>query len=100
MLLRSSALFAALAVTSFAQNQPAQNPGSEKTPDRAQAYYHYALAHNYEELATLYGRSEYVARAIDEYKLAIAADPSSEYLNAGLAELYARTNRIKDAVTE
>jgi tetratricopeptide (TPR) repeat protein len=100
MFLRTSALFAALAVTSFAQNQPAQNQTPEKAPDRAQAYYHYALAHNYEELATLYGRSEYISRAIDEYKLAIAADPSSEYLNAGLAELYARTNRIKDAVTE
>ena len=100
MLLRISALLTALAVASFAQNQPAGTPSPEKTPDRAQAYYHYALAHNYEELATLYGRSEYISRAIEEYKLAIAADPSSEYLNAGLAELYARTNRIKDAVTE
>jgi tetratricopeptide (TPR) repeat protein len=103
--LLSAAVPAAIAQTAApanqnpAPNQPASNQPAP-TPDRAASYYHYSLAHNYEELATLYGRSEYVTRAIEEYKLAIASDPTSEYLNAGLAELYARTNRIKDAVTE
>jgi tetratricopeptide (TPR) repeat protein len=93
-------LLSAAAVAQSAAPAPNQNQAPAKTPDRAAAYYHYSLAHNYEELATLYGRSEYVTRAIEEYKLAIQNDPSSEYLNAGLAELYARTNRIRDAVTE
>src|SRR5205814_9090542 len=31
---------------------------------------------------------------------AIDADPTSEYLTSGLAELYAKTGRIKDAVIE
>ncbi len=54
----------------------------------------------YEEMVAMYGRSEYVTKAIEEYRLAIENDPSSEFLNAGLAELYARTGRIRDAVTE
>ncbi len=37
---------------------------------------------------------------MDEYQQAIDADPNSEFLNAGLAELYAKTGRIRDAVTE
>jgi tetratricopeptide (TPR) repeat protein len=47
-----------------------------------------------------YGRSDLVNKAIDEYRQAIAADPTSEYLSAGLAELYSRTGRIRDAVSE
>ena len=54
----------------------------------------------YEEMMAIYGRSEYATKAIEEYRLAIAADPSSEFLNSALAELYARTGRIRDAVME
>src|SRR5215467_13790998 len=73
---------------------------SVKTPDKAAAYYHFMMAHMYEEMVSMYGRSEYANKAIDEYRLAIENDPTSDYLNAGLAELYARTGRIKDAVLE
>jgi len=48
----------------------------------------------------MYGRSDLAGKAIDEYRLAIEADPTSEYLTAGLAELYAKTGRIRDAVLE
>ena len=48
----------------------------------------------------MYGRADYANKAIDEYRLAIENDPSSDYLNAGLAELYAKTGRIRDAVLE
>ena len=54
----------------------------------------------YEEMVAMYGRSEYANKAIEEFRLAIENDPSSEYLNAGLAELYAKTGRIRDAVLE
>jgi len=67
-------------------------------PDRANAYYHFTLAHTYEEMATTYGRPEYATRAIEEYKLALNADPNSPYLNNGLAELYFKTGRVRDAV--
>ncbi|HZD96341.1 MAG TPA: tetratricopeptide repeat protein, partial [Candidatus Sulfotelmatobacter sp.] len=75
-------------------------PAADKKPDQAAAYYHFGLAHMYEEMMAMYGRSEFATKAIEEYRLAIENDPSSEYLNAALAELYAKTGRIRDAVTE
>jgi tetratricopeptide (TPR) repeat protein len=71
-----------------------------KAPDRAAAYYHFALAHMYEEQIATYGRSDLVSKAVEEYRAAIDADPTSEYLTSGLAELYAKTGRIRDAVIE
>ncbi|MFY9702053.1 MAG: tetratricopeptide repeat protein [Terriglobales bacterium] len=96
----------------FAQNQPAHIADSpaaageqsavakSKTPDRAAAYYHFALAHMYEEQGATYGRSELLNKAVEEYRAAIDADPTSAYLTSGLAELYAKTGRIRDAVIE
>jgi tetratricopeptide (TPR) repeat protein len=97
-----------------AQDQPARAPDSApaaagagaetaakgKPPDRAAAYYHFALAHMYEEQVATYGRSELANKAIEEYRAAIDADPTSAYLTSGLAELYAKTGRIRDAVVE
>jgi tetratricopeptide (TPR) repeat protein len=103
----SLALSCVLAVTPVsAQDKPAQQKpaapappaAAAQTPDRAAAYYHFGLAHMYEDMATNYGRPEYATRAIEEYKLALDADPGSKYLNSGLAELYLRTGRIRDAV--
>ncbi|HEY6302847.1 MAG TPA: tetratricopeptide repeat protein [Terriglobales bacterium] len=78
----------------------AQSATKGKTPDRAAAYYHFALAHMYEEQVASYGRSELANKAIEEYRAAIDADPTSAYLTSGLAELYAKTGRIRDAVVE
>jgi tetratricopeptide (TPR) repeat protein len=99
-----------LAQNLLAQNQPAraadspaagsQSATKGKTPDRAAAYYHFALAHMYEEQVATYGRSELANKAIEEYRAAIDADPTSAYLTSGLAELYAKTGRIRDAVVE
>src|SRR5437879_4853583 len=80
------------------ESKPAQS--SPRKVDRAISYYHYALAHMYEEQVTVYGRSELANKAIEEYRLAIEADPSSEFLTSGLAELYVKTGRIRDAVME
>ncbi len=68
--------------------------------DKAAAYYHFTMAHMYEEEMAVYGRSDLMTKAIQEYRLAIEADPTSQYLTSGLAELYARTGRIRDAVSE
>ena len=54
----------------------------------------------YEEQVTVYGRSELANKALEEYRLAIEADPSSEFLTSGLAELYVKTGRIRDAVLQ
>jgi len=109
-LLFSFSVLLLLAGASLAQaNNPSadtQTSGQPATPqaahkvDKAAAYYHYSLAHMYEEQVAVYGRSEMASKAIDEYRLAIEADPSSEYLTSGLAELYAKTGRIREAVSE
>jgi tetratricopeptide (TPR) repeat protein len=83
-----------------AKDATPDQPKTDKKPDQGEAYYHFSLAHMYEEMMAMYGRSEYATKAIEEYRLAIENDPSSEYLNAALAELYAKTGRIRDAVTE
>ncbi len=83
--------------------QPADSKPAQSSPhkvDHAASYYHYTLAHLYEEQVTAYGRSELANKAMEEYRLAIEADPSSEFLTSGLAELYVKTGRIRDAVLE
>jgi tetratricopeptide (TPR) repeat protein len=70
---------------------------AKQLPDRSQAYYHLALAESYEEDAVTQGRPELVTQAIEEYKLALNADPGSPQLNDGLADLYFRAGRVHDA---
>jgi tetratricopeptide (TPR) repeat protein len=78
----------------------AVKPAAPRKMDRATAYYHYTVAHLYEDQFAVYNRSDLATKAIEEYRLAIDADPTSEYLTSGLAELYAKTGRIRDAVLE
>jgi tetratricopeptide (TPR) repeat protein len=99
ILLVSSGLpSSAEAQTNTSKSAPPAPAATTSAPDRSAAYYHYALAHSYEEMATNYGRSEYATRAVEEYKLALNADPTSQFLNNGLAELYFKTGKIKDAI--
>jgi tetratricopeptide (TPR) repeat protein len=86
--------------TAAAQSSTPAMPPAPRKVDRAAAYYHYSVAHMYEEQVTVYGRSELANKAIEEYRQAIEADPSSEFLTSGLAELYVKTGRIRDAVIE
>src|SRR5215475_11195405 len=82
-------------------NQPEKpSQSAPRKVDKAAAYYHYTLAHMYEEMVTAYGRSDLATKATEEYRLAIEADPSSEFLTSALAELYVKTGRIADAVKE
>jgi len=108
LLLLASACVAQQAPASSEPKAAESKPASDARPaqpaprkvDKASAYYHYALAHMYEEQVAMYGRTELANKAIEEYRQAIDADPTSEYLTAGLAELYAKTGRIRDAVME
>lgn len=74
----------------------------ENTP-KAAAYYHYSLGHLYEELAgsgVNGNRTDYVNKAIDNYKLALQEDPSASFLVENIAELYRISGRIREAVEE
>jgi len=92
---------AVLAQTSESAQKPAApaKPSAVK-PDKAQAYYHYSLAHYYEDQATMTGRSDLVSKAVEEYRLASQYDPESGFLDAEMAELYAKTGRIREAVDQ
>jgi tetratricopeptide (TPR) repeat protein len=65
--------------------------------DRATAYYHYTLAHMYAELAgASTNRTEYVNNAIENYKAALKADPSSPLMAEELSDLYSQSGRMRD----
>ena len=76
------------------------SPASAPADAQAKAYYHFTLAHVYEEMAQLYRRGEYQRQAIDEYKEALKYDPNSAILAVQLAEAYRRSGRVRDAVVE
>src|SRR5436305_8655606 len=108
LLLLASACVAQQAPASSEPKAAESKPASDTKPaqaaprkvDKASAYYHYALAHMYEEQVAMYGRTELANKAIEEYRQAIDADPGAGYLTSGLAELYEKTGRIRDAVME
>ena len=70
-----------------------------ESPDRSQAYYHYALAHLDEQRWMQHGSKKYLLNAIEQYQAAIEADPESDYLRRKLIRLYARAGRVDEAVS-
>jgi tetratricopeptide (TPR) repeat protein len=66
---------------------------------RAQAYFHLALASVYEDDAVSEGHTDEINQAIEQYKLALNADPDSAELSDDLADLYFRADRVHDAET-
>jgi tetratricopeptide (TPR) repeat protein len=75
----------------MADTKPSASSTAAPQPSRAQAYYHAALAATYEDDALSDGRPDDITRAIEEYKLALDADPESPELMNALADLYFRT---------
>ena len=78
----------------------AQTATTPKQPNRADAYYHFQLGHIDEDMAAGTGRDEFATKAVEEFKAALQDDPSSSYLATALADLYARTGDIREAVAE
>jgi tetratricopeptide (TPR) repeat protein len=60
---------------------------------RAQAYYHFSLARNFEESGNF-------LNAVDEYKKAIQEDPESPNLYIELANAYLRNRQVNNAIRE
>jgi tetratricopeptide (TPR) repeat protein len=79
-----------------AQSTPTAPPPSI---DHADSYYHYGLAKLYEAQAVASGRQDVATQAIEQYKMALDADPSSRILQDGVANLYFRLGRIREAVS-
>lgn len=83
-----------LPVTAFGQAVAESKP-----VDRAASYYHYGLARIYEGQALSSGRQDLATQAIEQYKLALDADADSRALQDGLANLYFRLGRVREAVS-
>src|SRR5579864_332876 len=67
---------------------------------RADLYYYFAMGHLNEQQYELTGRSEQAAESIDFYKKALALQPGSPVIMERLAEIYAKSQRIRDAVVQ
>lgn len=94
-------LLPALLTAAQSRNRAAGSAGEPPERDRAAAYYNFAMAHLYRELAGMYGnRSEYVDKAIEHYRAAIKADPAAGFLAQELSDLYIQAGRLRDAVLE
>lgn len=79
----------------------AQPEGVTAASDRSAAYYNFAMAHMYAELAQQFGnRGEYLNKAIEHYRLAIKADPNTPFLSEELSDLYIQSGQIRAAVQE
>ena len=85
------------AQASAQEPKPDAGKDASKDANRAQAYFHLALAATYEDDAISEGRPDDVSHAIEEYKLALDADPDSSELNNDLADLYFRTGKVHEA---
>ena len=82
---------------------PAQKPAaaSSQAGTRAAAYYNFSMAHMYAELAGNENyRGEYVEKAIEHYKAALAADPGAGPVSEELTDLYIQAGKLADAVAE
>jgi tetratricopeptide (TPR) repeat protein len=94
------ATFPAYSQVAATQAPTTQAPVTQGS-DRASAYYDFAMAHLYAELAGAYGnRGEYVNKAIDFYRQAIKADPSASYISEELTEFYVQTGNLEKALQE
>lgn len=77
-----------------------ENASGERV-DRAAAYYHYSLGHLYSELAAAYGnKGNFLDNAIDNYRMAMDADPDASFLAEELSDLYIQAGRLREAVLD
>src|ERR1700719_415176 len=75
-------------------------PNQTDVAGRADNYYYFAMAHLNEQQYELTGRSEQAAESIDFYKKVLALQPCSPVIMERLAEIYAKSQRIRDAVAQ
>jgi tetratricopeptide (TPR) repeat protein len=100
-MIRSAKFLPLLGISVLLAAPAAAQTTSDPKPDKAAAYYNFAMGHLYGELAAAYGnRGEYLNKAIEHYKLALKHDPSSSLLFEELTDLYVQAGKVRDAVTE
>ncbi len=84
----------------YDQTPAASAASAPEVAQRAEAYYDFLMGHYYEERYGATSRSEYASQAIDFYKKALELNPNSSVVAERLAEVYAASQRIRDAVLQ
>src|SRR5271168_366839 len=74
------------------------NPG-EQGP-RGDIYYYFTMGHVDEQQYELTGRAELATQAIEAYKKALELAPGSPVIQERLAEIYAKSQRMREAVEQ
>jgi tetratricopeptide (TPR) repeat protein len=99
MIRTAKALLLAVSLGALAFGQtPAETP--KASDNKSGAYYNFTMGRIYAEMAQAYGnRPEYLNKAVQYYQEALKLDPNAGQVYEELTELYAATNRFRDAIT-
>jgi tetratricopeptide (TPR) repeat protein len=89
----------------FAQDASTQSPsssGPKSTTDGSQGdvYYYFTMGHLLEEQYEITNNSDAAAQSVDFYKKALELEPNAPVVMERLAEIYAKSQRIREAVAE
>jgi tetratricopeptide (TPR) repeat protein len=89
--------------TQSAPEAKAQAPATQKPTGVAAAsdvYYYFTLGHLQEQEFVTNGNSDMAAQSISSYQQALKLDPNSPVIMVRLAEIYAESQHVRDAVVE
>lgn len=100
-----------LAIFLSAQTAPAQSSTQSLTPapvpvkpltdsSHADAYYYFTMGHLEEEEFELNASADVATQSVESYKKALALEPNSAVILERLAEIYAKSQHIRDAVLQ
>jgi tetratricopeptide (TPR) repeat protein len=87
-------------VAASTATQSAKGSGSASKEGAGDVYYYFTLGHVAEMQFEMTGQSEMATQAIDSYKKALELAPDSAVIMERLAEIYAKSQRIRDAVVQ
>lgn len=93
---------ASSAASSSASSSSSAKPASQAASDesRTDVYYLFTMGHLDEQQYELTGRAEQASESIDFYKKALALQPGSAVIMERLAEIYAKSQRVREAVAQ
>jgi tetratricopeptide (TPR) repeat protein len=74
------------------------NPGEQGA--RGDVYYYFTMGHVDEQQYELTGRAELATQAIESYKKALELAPASPVIRERLAEIYAKSQRLREAAEQ
>ena len=77
---------------------PSQKPLTDAS--HADAYYYFTMGHMLEQQFEMSSSGDLATQAIDSYKKALAIEPDSATILERLAEIYAKSQHIRDAVIQ